>query len=69
MLQGAPTDVEVNLTPEEVEGLDEAALKALYEDKVAEVRETTERRDPVILCFQFHLPFPISPNVWNCNVC
>ena len=33
-MQGVPTDVEVNLTPDEVEGLDEAALKALYDEKV-----------------------------------
>ena len=40
-----PTDVEVNLTPEEVEGLDEAALKQLYEDKLAEARGATKRED------------------------
>lgn len=34
VLQGVPTDVEVALTPEEMEGLDEAGLKALYEEKV-----------------------------------
>jgi len=31
-------DVEVTLLPEELEGLDEAAVKALYEEKAAELR-------------------------------
>jgi splicing factor 3B subunit 2 len=31
-------DVEVTLLPEELEGLDEAAVKALYEEKAAEMR-------------------------------
>jgi splicing factor 3B subunit 2 len=30
--------VEVTLLPEELEGLDEAAVKALYEEKAAEMR-------------------------------
>ncbi|KAG1665007.1 hypothetical protein FOA52_014687 [Chlamydomonas sp. UWO 241] len=38
MLAGLPTDVDVALTPEEIEGLDEAALKELYDAKVAEAR-------------------------------
>jgi len=29
-----PGDVEITLTPEEMEGLDEGGLKALYEQKV-----------------------------------
>lgn len=31
-------DVEVTLLPEELEGLDEAAIKALYEERAAELR-------------------------------
>ena len=37
-----PTDIEVNLTPEEVEGLDDAALKQLYEERLAEARGKRE---------------------------
>jgi hypothetical protein len=37
VLQGLPSDVDVALTPEEIEGLDEAALKALYDEKVKTV--------------------------------
>ncbi len=43
MLQS--TEIEVNLTPEEVEGLDEAQLKALYEEKVAEAKAQSRRED------------------------
>lgn len=39
------TEIEVNLTPEEVEGLDEAQLKALYEEKVAEAKAQSRRED------------------------
>jgi hypothetical protein len=35
---GGPGDVEVTLLPEELEGLDEAAVKALYEEKAEELR-------------------------------
>ncbi|KAF5840669.1 hypothetical protein DUNSADRAFT_15912 [Dunaliella salina] len=42
---GAPGDVEVTLTPEEMEGLDEGGLKALYEQKLAEVRAGNKRED------------------------
>lgn len=35
---GGPGDIEVTLLPEELEGLDEAAVKALYEEKAAEMR-------------------------------
>ena len=45
MLKNTPTDVEVTLTPEEMEGLDEAALKALYEERVAEARAGNRRED------------------------
>lgn len=45
VLQNLPTDVEVNLTPEEVEGLDETALRQLYEDRLAEARGANKRED------------------------
>lgn len=46
MLKGlAPADVEVNLSPEEIEGLDEAAVRALYEEKVAALRAADRRED------------------------
>lgn len=46
VLQGLmPTDVEVTLTPEELEGLDEAGIKALYDEKVAEVRSANRHED------------------------
>ena len=40
-----PTDVEVTLSPEELEGLDEAGIKALYDEKVAEVRSASRHED------------------------
>jgi|LauGreSuBDMM15SN_2_FD.fasta_scaffold41155_2 splicing factor 3B subunit 2 len=46
VLQGLmPSDVEVNLQPEELEGLDEAGIKALYEEKVAEARAANRHED------------------------
>ncbi|GFH25507.1 PSP domain-containing protein, partial [Haematococcus lacustris] len=38
-------DVEVTLTPEEMEGLDDAGIKALYEEKVAEARRAANTRE------------------------
>ena len=40
-----PTDVDVTLTPEELEGLDEAGIKALYEEKLAEARASNRQED------------------------
>ncbi|KIY97813.1 hypothetical protein MNEG_10147 [Monoraphidium neglectum] len=42
---GGPGDVEVTLLPEELEGLDEAAVKALYEEKAAEMRAAQRKED------------------------
>ncbi len=47
VLQGMPADVEVALTPDEIEGLDEAALKALYDGKVAEANRREDFSDMV----------------------
>ncbi|GLC45024.1 hypothetical protein PLESTB_001460500 [Pleodorina starrii] len=38
-------DVEVTISPEELEGLDEAQVKALYDAKVAELRSANRRED------------------------
>lgn len=46
VLQGLmPNDVDVTLTPEELEGLDEAGIKALYEEKLAEARSSNRHED------------------------
>lgn len=45
VLANLPQDVEVALTPEEIEGLDEAAIKQLYESKLAEARASNKRED------------------------
>jgi splicing factor 3B subunit 2 len=37
--------VEVTLAPEELEGLDEAAIAALYEERVAAARAANARED------------------------
>ncbi|GBF91105.1 splicing factor 3B subunit 2 [Raphidocelis subcapitata] len=42
---GGAGDVEVTLLPEELEGLDEAAVKALYEERAAEMRAAQQRED------------------------
>lgn len=39
------SDVEVTLNPEELEGLDEAAIKKLYEQKLTEARERSNKED------------------------
>lgn len=45
-LRGAGvSDVEVTLLPEELEGLDEAAVAALYEEKVAAARAEQKPED------------------------
>jgi hypothetical protein len=40
---GAPGDVEVALDPAELEGLDEAGVRALYEQRLAEQRAAHSR--------------------------
>jgi len=45
VLANMPTDVDVAITPEEIEGLNEAELKALYESKLAEARAANRRED------------------------
>ena len=42
---GAPRDVEVTISPEELEGLDEAAIRALYEERMAQVKAANARED------------------------
>jgi splicing factor 3B subunit 2 len=37
--------VEVTISPEELEGLDEAAIRALYEERVAQVKAANARED------------------------
>lgn len=41
--QQNPSDVEVAITPEELEGLDEASIQALYNQRVAEERARNSR--------------------------
>ena len=41
--QQNPSDVEVAITPEELEGLDEASIQALYNQRVAEERAKNAR--------------------------
>ena len=41
--QQNPSDVEVAITPEELEGLDEASIQALYNQRVAEERARNAR--------------------------
>ncbi|KAK9818025.1 hypothetical protein WJX72_005866 [[Myrmecia] bisecta] len=43
--QQMASDVEVAIDPEELEGLDDAAIKALYESRLAEQRATSARED------------------------
>ncbi len=40
--QGMPTDVDVAISPEELETLDDAALQQLYETRAREARGTRE---------------------------
>ncbi|KXZ47434.1 hypothetical protein GPECTOR_35g872 [Gonium pectorale] len=44
-LKHLSADVEVTISPEELEGLDEAGVKALYDAKVAELRSAHRRED------------------------
>ncbi|KAG2445639.1 hypothetical protein HXX76_000249 [Chlamydomonas incerta] len=44
-LKHVGADVEVTISPEELEGLDEAQVKALYEARVAEMRAGSKRED------------------------
>ena len=41
--QQNPSDVEVAITPEELEGLDEVSIQALYNQRVAEERARNAR--------------------------
>lgn len=41
--QQNPSDVDVAITPEELEGLDEASIQALYNQRVAEERARNAR--------------------------
>lgn len=41
--QQNPSDVEVAITPEELEGLDEASIQGLYNQRVAEERARNAR--------------------------
>ncbi|KAL3134731.1 hypothetical protein ABBQ32_007731 [Trebouxia sp. C0010 RCD-2024] len=43
--QQNPSDVDVAITPEELEGLDEASIQALYNQRVAEERARNARED------------------------
>lgn len=43
MRQQNPSDVEVAIEPEELEGLDEASIQALYNQRVAEERSRNAR--------------------------
>ena len=39
------TDVEVTLTPEEIEGLDDDAIKKLYAQKLEEIKSSNRHED------------------------
>ena len=51
--QQNPSDVDVAITPEELEGLDEASIQALYNQRVAEERAKNARE--VGCLFQGHV--------------
>lgn len=42
---GGPGDVEVTISPEELEGLDEAAVRQLYEERMQEMKAANRRED------------------------
>lgn len=39
------SQIEVTLSPEEIEGLDEAAIRQLYEERVEQMKQATRRED------------------------
>lgn len=43
----APGDVEVAIDPAELEGLDEAGVRALYEERLAQQRTASSREVPL----------------------
>ena len=51
--QQNPSDVEVAIGPDELEGLDEASIQALYNQRVAEERARNARE---VCCFFFAIP-------------
>lgn len=53
--QQNPSDVEVAITPEELEGLDEASIQALYNQRVAEERARNSR-EVSMSCFSSPCP-------------
>lgn len=56
--QQNPSDVDVAITPEELEGLDEASIQALYNQRVAEERARNARE--VCCLFQGHVTMWVS---------
>lgn len=48
--QQNPSDVDVAITPEELEGLDETSIQALYNQRVAEERARNAREVCSVLC-------------------
>ena len=69
----APGDVEVAIDPAELEGLDDAGVRALYEERLAQQRTASSREVwplsiPLLLfiwqatsCFSQHLPLMGAP--------
>lgn len=70
--QQNPSDVDVAITPEELEGLDEASIQALYNQRVAEERARNAREvcpafrvlANIIAVFYHHCSFVSSPCLW-----
>ena len=60
--QQNPSDVDVAITPEELEGLDEASIQALYNQRVAEERARNARE--VCCLFQGHVMTFVSWGHW-----
>ena len=56
--QQNPSDVEVAIEPEELEGLDEASIQALYNQRVAEERARNAR--------EVRTPF-LRVSAWCCS--
>ncbi len=49
----APGDVEVAIDPAELEGLDEAGVRALYEERLSQQRTASSREVPFCICLIF----------------
>ena len=60
--QQNPSDVEVAITPEELEGLDEASIQGLYNQRVAEERARNAREVGFALMVTLTVLKTLNPN-------